>query len=78
MNTDTIINGLVDLRNKKGVSQRALAELTGLNYTTIAKIELGINAPRLENLLSLLEGLDTTPSEFFTEIEKNPPPNYLI
>ena len=45
-------------RRRKGLSQRALAQLTGLPQPTIARIESGRVSPRLSTLTRLLEACD--------------------
>ena len=42
-----------ELRSKKGLSQRELAEMTGLNYSNIAKIELGKYSVGLDILVQI-------------------------
>ncbi len=48
---------LVALRKKKNLSQRGLAELSGISYVSIARIETGINDPRLSTLRALAKAL---------------------
>ena len=46
-----------ELRSKKGLSQRELAEMTGLNYSNIAKIELGKYSVGLDILVQISNAL---------------------
>ena len=49
---------IAELRKKKGLSQRALAELTGYNPSNIARIELGRYSVGLDVLQSIADKLD--------------------
>jgi predicted transcriptional regulator len=49
---------LREARRRKGLSQRALGELTGIPQPTIARIETGLVSPRLRTLARLLEACD--------------------
>ena len=52
---------LIDARQKKGISQRELEALSGVNQTSIARIESGVtNNPTLETLFKLLTPLGMT------------------
>lgn len=46
-----------ELRAEKGLSQRELAEMTGLNYSNIAKIELGKYSVGLDILVQISNDL---------------------
>jgi transcriptional regulator with XRE-family HTH domain len=48
---------MVAIRQKKKLSQRALAELSGINQVTIARIETGVFDPRLSTLRALAKAL---------------------
>ena len=48
---------MVVIRKKKKLSQRALAELSGINHVTIARIETGVFDPRLSTLRALAKAL---------------------
>ena len=48
---------MVAIRKKKKLSQRALAELSGINQVTIARIETGVFDPRLSTLRALAKAL---------------------
>lgn len=49
-----------ELRAEKGISQRDLAELSGLSYSNIANIELGRYSVGLDVLSSIATSLDCT------------------
>ncbi len=53
-----------ELRTKLGMTQERLAEITGIDYKYIQKIE-GKNPPNLkvETIEKLAKGLKTTPAE---------------
>ena len=46
-----------ELREARGVSLRALANASGVNFTTIRHIERGDNSPTVATLEMLLEAL---------------------
>jgi len=48
---------VVAIRKKKKLSQRALADLSGINQVTIARIETGVFDPRLSTLRALAKAL---------------------
>ena len=53
----SMLKKLPILRKKHKLSQRALAELTGLSYVHIARIETGDYDPRLSTLQALAKAL---------------------
>lgn len=46
-----------ELREARGVSLRALAEASGVNFTTIRHIERGDNSPSVATLEKILDAL---------------------
>jgi transcriptional regulator with XRE-family HTH domain len=54
---------VIVIRKKKKLSQRALAELSGINHITIARIETGVFDPRLSTLRALAKTLKVKISE---------------
>ncbi len=56
----SMIKKLPILREKRKLSQRALAELTGLSYVHIARMETGDYDPRLSTLKALAKALKVT------------------
>jgi transcriptional regulator with XRE-family HTH domain len=56
---------LRELRNKAGLTQAQLAELTGYSHDQISMIELGNRAPSFELLEALAEALHCHPQELF-------------
>jgi HTH-type transcriptional repressor of puuD len=49
---------IAELRNRKGLSQRRLAELAGISYVALANIERGKSNPTVATLTALLEHID--------------------
>ena len=45
------------LRKKRNLTQRALAELSGISYVHIARMETGESDPRLSTLKALAKAL---------------------
>ena len=54
---------VIAIRKKNKLSQRALAELSGINQVTIARIETGVFDPRLSTLRALAKALKVKTSE---------------
>ena len=48
---------LQDLRQERGLSQRALAELSGLNFNTLSLIENDKSSPNVSTLQQLADAL---------------------
>ena len=57
------------LRERKGVSLRELARLSGVGAATLSRIESGEANPRLSTLLRLADVLDVSVTDLF---EKSP------
>ncbi len=53
-----IINAIVETRKAKHLTQKQLAELTGINQADISKIENGNANPALSTLKRLADGMD--------------------
>lgn len=49
---------IAELRNKRGLSTRQLAELSGVNYTNIGKIERGVYNVSIDILSKVCNALD--------------------
>lgn len=52
------------LRNEKNFSQRKLAELCGMSYSHICRLEKGENVPTLDTLTKISNALGVLPSVF--------------
>lgn len=58
---------LTDLREKRGLSQRALAKLSKVTNVTIARIERGHYDPRLSTLRQLAKALKVKVADLIDE-----------
>ncbi len=67
MTPKTIAEALRHWREVRGLSQRALAEKTGLTYVHIARLELAQSDPRLSTLVKLAEALEIRMADLLTE-----------
>lgn len=54
---DLVATLIIERKNKK-ISQRELAEMTGLKQSTIARIERDIVVPRLDTFIKIAIALD--------------------
>ena len=52
-----IIRSLIEVRTKKNISQKQLAQLTGINQADISRIENGNANPSIRTLQRLAKGL---------------------
>ena len=55
-----IIRAMIDARHAKNLTQKELAERTGINQADISKLENGTRNPSLKMLKRLAEGMDMT------------------
>jgi len=75
--TESIVGEQVrKLRNQKGFSLRALAELCGMSANAISLIERGENSPNVSSLHQLSMALDVPITDFFYQ-EKEPTTLYV-
>jgi len=58
---------LVAIRQKQGLSQRALAKLSRVTNVTIARIESGVYDPRLSTLRRLAKALKAKVADLIDE-----------
>lgn len=61
---------ITELRRKKKMTIYALGLNSGLNNTIILRIENGEREPKIGTLLKIIDGLEISPSEFFTPFAK--------
>ena len=54
-----------EIRKKQGISQEHLAEITGINYRTVLRIENGHTSPSLNTLYKIASSLHCTVTDFF-------------
>lgn len=58
---------LVAAREERGVTQYQLARLIGRTTQQLAKLEHGLNEPRLSTVLRIAQALDMDPCELMRE-----------
>jgi len=61
---------LKEWRERRGLSQRKLGELSGVHYVSIVKIEAGRLDPRLSTVLKLCQALRVSLSQLVGETNK--------
>jgi transcriptional regulator with XRE-family HTH domain len=54
---------LREWRKRRGLTLRALGELSGVHYVTLARLEAGRFDPQLSTILKLCKTLDITPNQ---------------
>lgn len=64
------------LRERAGLSQERLAEVSGLDRKTISRTENGVHGLRLDHVFAIAVALDATPADLFTcePADRHPPP----
>lgn len=72
--TDAFAALLVQARRKAGLSQEQLAALSGVDRTSISKLERGINAPSLRTVILLAGGLGLEPDDLTPRLRWRPSP----
>ncbi len=73
MTPSAIADALKHWREVLGLSQRALAERTGLSHVHIARLELAQSDPRLSTLVALAESLEISLVDLLTEPKASRP-----
>lgn len=69
---------LSEIRQQMGMSQRRVAELSGLTHSAISTIEQDKVSPAVSTLQKLLKVYGLSLSEFFSEPVKDEPPKVVI
>lgn len=59
-----------DLRAQRGISQEALADLSGMHRTYLGGIERGWRNPSYTNIRKIADALDVRPSELMVRAEE--------
>lgn len=54
-----MIQAMIDVRKQNNMTQKELAERSGIDQSDISKIERGVANPSLSTLKRLAEGMDT-------------------
>jgi transcriptional regulator with XRE-family HTH domain len=67
---------LRNARREAGLTQEALANLSGLDRTTISQAELAKASPQLETLIRLAGALGREPSELIPKVRWEPPATF--
>jgi transcriptional regulator with XRE-family HTH domain len=60
---------LRERREKLSLTQRALAERSGLRADYISRVERGVVEPRLTRLIRIAKAIDLTPGEFVLAVD---------
>lgn len=53
-----LIEKLVETRKEKNMTQKELAEITGVSQQAISRLELERHIPQMDTLIKILDGLD--------------------
>ena len=67
MDKTSAANKIIHYRKLKGLTQEALAEMTGLNIRSIQRVEAGDVSPRLFTLKAIAEALEVNLEELLPE-----------
>lgn len=75
MTTSAITDPLIVLaqnmreqRRRRGMSQEALAQASGIHSSEVSRIERGVREPRLSTLVHLARALQVTPSDLLERV----------
>ena len=60
---ESLKNRIKEVRKEHGLSQTRLSELSGVHRVSIARYELGVNAPTAENLMKIAEAMNVSIDE---------------
>lgn len=55
-------------RHRRGMSQEALAQASGVHSSEVSRIERGVREPRLSTLVRLARALQVTPSDLLERV----------
>jgi transcriptional regulator with XRE-family HTH domain len=69
---ETFGHNLWRRRRRADLSQQELADLSGLHRVEIGKIERGKRLPRIDTILKVSAGLDTSPCELMAGLRWSP------
>ena len=67
----TIGNNLRSYRERLGLSQEQLSEMSGVYRTTLGSIERGVSNPRCNTLQNLADALDIAVLQLFAEFDES-------
>ncbi len=54
------VDKIIKIRNKKGVTQKELAQKVGMTQSAIARFESQANSPKLDTVMKIAEALEIT------------------
>ena len=63
---------LREIREKKGISQRKVADQIGVSPSAVAQWELGLNNPSMTNVIALADLLGCTLDQLLVRDEQTP------
>jgi transcriptional regulator with XRE-family HTH domain len=72
--SETFAERLQALREKAGVTQYRLAQLSGVSKQTLSRLEMGATQPSWETVQALARGLGVEVGAFVTEAARQAPP----
>lgn len=53
-----LIDKFVEIRKEKNITQKELAEITGVSQQAISRLELEKHIPKMDTFMKILDGLD--------------------
>jgi len=56
----SLINAIVEAREKKGLTQKQLSELCGIKQPVIARLESAMHSPQINSIIKILKPLGYT------------------
>ena len=68
---DKIVEAMIELTNRKGLSMYKLAQRSGISQTTLSNLLKRGNLPSLYTLIRICDGLEIRLSEFFIMLEES-------
>lgn len=63
-----LIQKFIERRKEKSITQKELAEITGVSQQAISRLELEKHMPKMDTFIKILDGLDLE----LTIVEKHP------
>lgn len=72
MNSDDVVNKLIEIRDRRKWTNYKVAKESDLPTTTISNIFNKKCVPQIDTLLYICKGFGITPAQFFDENEKQP------
>ena len=66
-----------EAREKRGWTQKELADKVGYSFNYISEVERGISFPRLDRLIKILNALDISPNYVLCDVLNEVPKEYF-